>query len=275
MTTQQLTSSEFRRFQEFIYQNSGIRVPDTRKTLLSNRIRRRLKAGSFADFRTYYEYLTSQSGQEELEEFLDVVTTNETFFFRTRKHFEWFGSEFISEMIQRARRGERPKSLRVWSAACSTGEEPYSLAICLLQNQLRLRDWTLEIVGTDLSRQVLQDAQAGLYRERSMEQLTDAQRRRYFRRSKDSDHWQIRSNAADLVRFQRHNLTQRLHLPPFDCIFIRNVLIYFDRDSRQTVVEQLVRALNPGGYLVTGPSEGIFDMLGMLTRRSSFLYQKE
>lgn len=275
MTPQQLTSSEFRRFQEFIYQACGIRIPDSRRTLLSNRIRRRLKAGDFPDFRTYYEYLTSRGGQQELPEFLDVVTTNETFFFRTQKHFEWFGSEFISEMIQQARGGTRLKSLRVWSAACSTGEEPYSLAICLVQNQLRLRDWKLEVIGTDLSQQALQEAQAGLYRERSMELLTDTQRRRYFTRSKDTNQWKIRSNAQDLVRFYAHNLTRPFQHPPFDCIFIRNVLIYFDRDSRQTVVDHLVRSLNRGGYLVVGPSEGIYDMLGTLTKRSSFLYQKE
>ena len=99
-------------------------------TLVSNRIRRRLRAGDFADFDTYYQHLTSPQGAGELEQFLDAITTNETHFFRTPAHFEWFKGDFLTEVILQQRRGERPADLRVWSAACSTGEEPYSLAIC-------------------------------------------------------------------------------------------------------------------------------------------------
>lgn len=269
-----LSTSQFKKFQEFIYSKSGIRIPDTKIALLSNRIRRRLKECGLPDFQSYYDFVTSPGGRDELSGFLDAVTTNETSFFRTEKHFEWFQTDFISELIQRERRGEHPKSVRVWSAACSTGEEPYTLAICLVKNQLRLKGWKLEIVGTDISEQALQTAQAGVYRQRSLEQFSDTQRQRYFTKQRDSEHWEVRPTLRDLVTFRNHNLMQPLRVPPFDCVFIRNVLIYFDRDSKRQVIGNLVPAMSKGGYLVTGPSEGIFDMLDMLTKQSPFLYQK-
>ena len=138
MSPRELTKTEFKRFQEFIYSLSGIRIPEAKIRLLSNRIRKRFQERELAGFRACYDYITSPDGRDELEGFLDAVTTNETFFFRTGKHFEWFQPQFITELIQQERRGERGKTIRVWSAVCSTGEEPYTLANCLLKNQLRL-----------------------------------------------------------------------------------------------------------------------------------------
>ncbi len=253
---------------------SGIRIPDTKRTLLSNRVRRRLKASGFDDFQSYFRHLRSRSGQDELTGFLNAVTTNETYFFRTEKHFEWFGSEFISEVTSRERAGKRSRQLRIWSAACSTGEEPYSIAICLAENQLRLRDWELEIVATDLSEDALQSARDGVFTERAFQGLDEKCRRRHFTKLKDQPLWQIKPNLREMVSFQRHNLMDPLPGGPFDCIFIRNVLIYFDRQSKQRVVDNITRSLAPGGYLVVGPSEGIFDMLRDLKKHSTFLYQK-
>jgi chemotaxis protein methyltransferase CheR len=270
----ELTPTEFRSFQEFIYQMSGIRIPDTKRTLLSNRVRRRLKVSGFDDFQSYFKHLRSTSGQTELTGFLNAVTTNETYFFRTEKHFEWFGSELINEVTSQERRGKRPRELRIWSAACSTGEEPYSIAICLAENQLRLRDWKLEIVATDLSEDALQSARDGIYKERAFQGLNEKRRRRHFTKLKDEPLWQIKPHLRELVSFQRHNLMNPLTGNLFDCIFIRNVLIYFDRQSKQRVVENLIGALAAGGYLVVGPSEGIYDMLRDLKKHSTFLYQK-
>ena len=270
----ELTPTEFQDFQEFIYQMSGIRIPDTKRTLLSNRVRRRLKAGGFDDFQAYFKHLRSALGSSELTGFLDAVTTNETYFFRTEKHFEWLHSEFIHEVVSQARRGERPRKLRIWSAACSTGEEPYSIAICLAENQLRLRDWKLEVVATDLSEEALQSARQGIYKERAFQSLDDKRRRRHFTKLKDEPRWQIKPNLRELVSFQGHNLMKPLTERPFDCIFIRNVLIYFDRQSKQRVVKNLVAAMAEGGYLVVGPSEGIYDMLRGLKKHSTYLYQK-
>jgi chemotaxis protein methyltransferase CheR len=270
----ELTATEFRTFQQFIYEMSGIRIPATKRTLLSNRVRRRLKAGGFDDFQSYFRHLRSTPGQGELAGFLDAVTTNETYFFRTEKHFEWFRSEFINQLVLQARRGERPRALKIWSAACSTGEEPYSIAICLAENRLRLRDWRLEIVATDLSEDALRSARTGLYQERALRGLDERRRRRHLAKRQDEPLWEIKPHVRELVSFQQHNL---MHAPPegpFDCVFVRNVLIYFDRQSKQRVVGNLVAAMADGGYLVVGPSEGIYDMLQDLTKHSTFLYQK-
>jgi chemotaxis protein methyltransferase CheR len=270
----ELTSTEFSCFQKFIYEMSGIRIPDTKRILLSNRVRRRLKAGGFDDYQSYFRYLKSTSGRSELTGFLDTVTTNETSFFRTEKHFEWFQSEFINKMVTQARSGQRRRKLRIWSAACSTGEEPFSIAICLAENQLRLRDWRLEIVATDLCEDVLQAAREGVYKERTVQCLDEKRRRRHFTKLKNEPLWQIKPNLKELVSFRRHNLMEPFEKPAFDCILIRNVLIYFDRQSKQRVVDNLIGAMAEGGYLVVGPSEGIYDMLQGLTKHSMFLYQK-
>jgi chemotaxis protein methyltransferase CheR len=274
MELERLDRDLFERFREFIYRKCGIRIDEKKVTLLSNRIRRRLKAGDFENFGDYYRFLTSPAGVAELESFLDVITTNETFFFRTAKHFDWLKTDLISELIAQHRAGRRSPTLRIWSAGCASGAEPYSIAICLAENRYRLRDWSLTVLGTDISETMLRAARRGAFSPRAVEAVTDMQRRRYFQHRSDSDLWQIRPEIKELVEFQRHNLIESLPQPPCDCIFIRNVLIYFDRDSKQVAIRNLLSALAVGGYLVVGPSEGIHDMLTSLRKISPLLYQK-
>ena len=273
MKLEQLSTPQFDRFREFIYAKSGIRIQDNKVTLLSNRIRRRVAAGEWADYDAYYEFLISDEGRAELEFFLDAITTNETFFFRTRPHFDWLTSELIPEVIAKERRGEHDRSLRFWSAGCASGAEPYSIAICMQENMFQLRDWDITIVGSDISEEALRAAREGIFRPRTVKDLDEKQLRRFFKQTEDES-WQVRSMLRDSVTFERHNLMGPPLQPPFDVIFIRNVLIYFDRASKQTVVDHLVKALAPGGYLVVGPSEGLFSMLDPLTRHSTFLYEK-
>lgn len=271
---EKLTPQQFDRFRDFIYRTSGIRVEPTKVTLVSNRIRRCVKAGSFADFDTYYRHLTSPQGAGDLEQFLDAITTNETHFFRTPAHFEWFKSDFLNEQVLRQRRGEREAKLRVWSAACSTGEEAYSLGICVAENNLRIRNWQVTVVGTDISEAALKEARQAVYRSRSLNEVSPTQLRRYFDAKPDGLHWQVKSEVRELVEFRNHNLMEPLRLPPFDCIFIRNVLIYFDRESKQVVIKNLINSLARGGRLVVGPSEGIYDMLAPLEKVNTFVYRK-
>lgn len=274
MAFERLNSQQFDRFQTFIYDKSGIKVDDKKVTLLSNRIRRRLQAGDFENFDVYYRFLTSAAGEAELECFLDAITTNETFFFRTEKHFEWLQHDLLPELVAQQRAGTRSRSLRIWSAGCASGAEPYTIAICLAENSSRLRDWSLQILGTDISEEVLRTAREGRFKPRSIEAVTGRLQRRYFQHHSEDDHWQVRPEIKKLVEFKKHNLMTRMPGPPFDCIFIRNVLIYFDRESKRVVIDNLLSALAVGGYLVVGPSEGIYDMLDPLTRISPLLYQK-
>lgn len=272
---ERLNPQQFERFQDFIYRHSGIRIDARKVTLLSNRLRRRLQAGKFADFDAYYQFLVSPAGAAELETFLDAITTNETSFFRTPKHFDWLRNEFLPEMLAANRSAQRSAEMRFWSAGCSTGAEPYSIAICLAENAYRFREWKVTILGTDISEEVLRGAREGRYRPRALELVTPPQRRRYFRFHPELDLWEVNAELRRQVRFACHNLIRPLDEPPFDCVFIRNVLIYFDRESKRLAIHHLVQRLAVGGYLVVGPSEGIYDMLAPLHRITPFLYRKE
>lgn len=274
MELQTLSPKQFGRFRDFIYEKCGMRVDEKKVSMLSHRIRRRLKSGGFADFDEYYRHLISASGRSEIEFFLDAVTTNETFFFRTSAHFDWFKTGLINEVTLAHRSGQREPSLRVWSAACSTGEEAYSLAICLAENSLRLKDWKLEIIGTDISEAVLKSARKAEYKERALEEMESIRVRRWLHADSESNTWTVRDDVRRPVRFVNHNLMEPLEEAAFDCIFIRNVLIYFDRESKKIAIRNLIGSLAPGGYLVVGPSEGIYDMLEPLEKKSPFLYQK-
>lgn len=274
MEAGKLTTRQFEKFRDFIYGQSGIRMEMTKITLVTNRLRSRLKAHNLNDFDEYYRLLTSPRGSEELACFLDAVTTNETSFFRTPLHFEWFQGEFLRELASQVRKGLHPREIRVWSAACSTGEEPYSLAICLHENRLFWRDWSATILGTDISEAALLHARRAIYKVRSLEGMESRRLTRHFQPLAEGEMFEIRPPIRELVEFRRHNLLTPLALPPFDCIFLRNVMIYFDRDSRRAAIEHLIHSLAKGGYLVVGPSEGIFDMLDPLLKKSTFLYQK-
>jgi chemotaxis protein methyltransferase CheR len=270
-----LTPDQFERFADYVYAKSGIRIPASKVTMLSNRIRRRLKARDFDDFDDYYRYLTGSASGRELEHFLDSITTNETSFFRTPHHFDWLKDEFLGEAVAQARRGARPRSLRFWSAGCASGAEPYTIAICLKENLYRLRDWELTVVGTDVSQEALREARAASFAPRALKSFDDPKElRRHFVKAEVEGRWQVRPDVRELVAFEYHNLMHPMAAPPFDCVFIRNVLIYFDRASKKTAIKHLIRALSPGGYLVVGPSEGIYDMLHPLERQHPFVYRK-
>ena len=271
----QLTPKEFQQFQTFILKLCGISVPDNKITLLSNRIRRRLRATNIPDFDEYFKFLKSAAGKDELEDFLSAITTNETSFFRTEKHFDWLRTEFVETLVNQAKAGTRQRSIRIWSAACSTGEEPYTIALCLAENQHKLAGWKLSVLGTDISEHAISKAQAGLFGEDICNEIPEKLRSKYFLKQAESNTWEVKPVLKQMVTIKRHNLMERNPESGFDCVFIRNVLIYFSRESKQQVIENLVHSLAKGAYLVVGPSEGIFDMLGMLTKRSTFLYQKE
>lgn len=269
-----LTTRQFEKFRDLIYRQSGIRMDLSKITLVSNRLRRRLKANQLVDFDAYYRLVASPAGSSEMESFLDAVTTNETSFFRTPQHFEWFQNEFLRDIVLRVRKGEHREPIRIWSAACSTGEEPYSLAICLHEHRFRWANCTANILGTDISIEALQIAREAIYKARSLEGVNANQLKRHFQTLPDGESFQLRAPIRELVEFRRHNLLTSLRHPPFDCIFLRNVMIYFDHGSRQRAIDHLLHSLAPRGYLVVGPSEGVFDMLAPLVKVTACVYQK-
>ena len=272
MADEELTEPEFERFRALIYKAAGIRIPASKKVMISNRLRRRLRATGIASFAAYYLQVTSPAGSGEMPAFLDAITTNETYFYRDIQHYEWFGGSFLPEFARSGR--PRSKPLRVWSAACATGEEAYSIALKVAANRTLLAGRETSILGTDLSGAALEAAKAGVYDERAVHLVPMEERKHAFDLDAAGRRWTIKPEVRGLVTWKLHNLLRPIAVEPFDCIFIKNVLIYFDGESKQVVVRNLIDALAKGGYLVVGPTEGIFGMLGALAKQKTWLYQK-
>lgn len=270
----ELTADEFEKFCALIYKSAGIRIPPTKRVLVSNRVRRRLRETGIETFSAYYTFLSSALGASEMPKFLDEITTNETYFDRDVHHFEWFGSTFLHEMIDAARLRKRPKSLRVWSAASSTGEELYSVGLRIARLRAQFSGWSITLLGTDLSHTVLASAKAGSYDERALRLINAELRQKWFDQDPTSQRWVIKEEIRSMATWKRHNLMTPLREAAFDCVFIKNVLIYFDAQSKQTVVRHLISALAPGGYLVVGPTEGIMSMLDGLEKIKPWLYRR-
>jgi chemotaxis protein methyltransferase CheR len=270
----ELTDDEFGRFRALIYRVAGIRIPPTKRVMVSNRLRRRLRATGIVGFSAYYAHLTSAAGEGEMPRFLDEITTNETYFYRDLQHYQWLAEAFLPEVAQQAGLRRRPRRLRIWSAACSTGEEPYSIALKLLASRPQLPGWSLTVLGTDLSEAALDSARAASYDEKAMRLVPLDERRTRFDHDAAAGRWTLKPEARALVSWRAHNLLTPLREEPFDCIFIKNVLIYFDEDSKRVVVGRLIDQLAEGGYLVVGPTEGIHKMLDPLARHRTWLYQK-
>jgi chemotaxis protein methyltransferase CheR len=274
MNLTELTDDEFAKFLALIYRVAGIRIAETKRVLVSNRVRRRLRATGIETFAAYHAFLTSPAGAGEMPAFIDAVTTNETYFFRDQPHYDWLADELIPSVLSEAAARRRPRTLRIWSAACSTGEEPYSIALKLADRRAEFAGWRLNVIGTDISGAALEAARAAVYEARALQRVDDATRKKRFDEDAASGRWTLKADVRTLVAFQSHNLLRPLGAEPFDCVFLKNVLIYFDVKSKQTVVDHVLGSMAKGGYLVTGPTEGIHGMLGSLARIKPWLYQR-
>jgi chemotaxis protein methyltransferase CheR len=270
----ELTDGEYQKYCELIYRVAGIRIAENKRVMVSNRVRRRLRATGISSFTEYHAFLISPAGSDEMPLFLDAITTNETYFLRDTQNYEWLGDTFLPEIIQQTVLRKRPKTLRIWSAACSTGEEPYSIALQVLAKKPLLAGWRTTILGTDLSGAVLNAARAGSYDARAVRLIEPPQRKTYFDEVPATERWSAKPEVKALVTWKQHNLLFPLREDPFDCIFLKNVLIYFDTESKQSVVKNVINSLAKGGYLVIGPTEGIYTMLDSLTKLKPWLYQR-
>lgn len=251
-----LTAQEFTLFQRLILREAGIFLSDAKTALLVGRLIRRVRELELPTFGAYYARIAGGDAAE-LVRLLDAIATNETHFFREPKQFELLEDRVCSEWLAQAASGVRARRVRVWSAACSTGEEPYSIAMVLLD---RLgADWEVEIVASDLSTKVLDRAAQGVYPLGRAEEVPEHYRRRYMLRGVGPEEGNCRAGKAVRapVRFERINLNDDEYpvTGMFDAIFCRNVLIYFDPPSRAQVIDRLTRRLVPGGYLFLGHAE--------------------
>jgi len=249
-----LTTRDFRRFQALVQSEAGIFLSDQKRALLAGRLAPRMRALSMASFAAYYDRVWTD--REELVRMIDAICTNETHFFREPKQFAFLEQQVLPSWRAAAEAGGRAKRIRVWSAGCSTGEEPYSIAMSL---SWHLPDWTAEIVATDLSTKVLERAAAGIWPLERAEEIPPHYRKTFMLRGRGPEEGKMaaRPELSSMIRVVRLNLNDERYAIPgrFDLVFCRNVLIYFDAAAKRRVIDRLLDRLDPAGFLFLGHSE--------------------
>jgi chemotaxis protein methyltransferase CheR len=254
-----VSDRDFTRFQTLIHREAGIWLPPAKRALLAGRLARRLRELGLASFGEYYKCVEADPG--ELIRMLDRITTNETHFFREPRHFEFLAQEVFPRWQAEAARGRRPCRARVWSSACSTGEEPYSLAMALLRAFPPGSGWDLEVLATDLSTEVLDRAQQALWPLGKSGEIPGVYLKAFMLRGSGPSEGMMKAGPEirSIVRFARQNLNDESYpvVGEFDAIFCRNVLIYFDAPVKERVVGRLLGHLAQDGHLFLGHAESL------------------
>ena len=274
-----MTQAEFSRFSEFIIGQSGIKMPPSKKIMLEARLQKRLRTLGISNFKEYYDHVLGESGCDELVHMLDAVTTNKTDFFREPVHFQYLAQTILPAFIEeRERTQSRDKPFVVWSAGCSTGEEPYTLAMVLSDYAEQHPSFRFSILATDISTKVLDRAREAIYDAERVAAVPLAMKQRYLLRSKDPLKGAVRIGPAlrSIVQFRRLNLMEEefSFSEPMDMIFCRNVIIYFDRKTQEQLITRFCKALKTNGHLLLGHSESIHGFVLPLRRLTSTVYRK-
>ncbi len=272
-----LPDDVFRLLRDFIHAYCGIFFDDGSKFLLERRLSRRLEQRQVRSFEEYYHFLRyDRKREEELSVLIDNLTTNETYFFRESPQLRAFSEEILPEL--RRSLAER-RTLRIWSAGCSTGEEPYTIAILLLESGDWWRDWQVEILGSDINQRVLHTARKGVYKKGSHRVTTPDMLNKYFV-EEEKGNYRIIDRVRELVSFSSLNLLDPYKtglISNMDVIFCRNVIIYFDKEAKKKVIASFYDKLREGGYLLLGHSESLINISNAFTLRTlknDMVYQK-
>jgi chemotaxis protein methyltransferase CheR len=248
------TVDDFNVLRKLSNAHSGIQVPDERFDMFYSRLSKRVRRLGLNDFSEYCDYL-KDNHEDEFTDFINAITTNLTSFFREKHHFDYLKNVVIPELLIR---NAATKQIRIWSAGCSTGEEPYSIAMTLLENVPS--NWDVKILATDLDTQVLQSASNGVYVEDRVAELPTETLKRWFMKSKSSpENVKVKPELQAIIQFNQLNLMQE-EWPmktPFDVIFCRNVLIYFDRETKATLAKRYAKLLASKSWLFIGHSESL------------------
>lgn len=257
-----MTKDDFNRLSEFIFNQSGIKMPMVKKVMLQSRLQKRLKELKITSFKEYADYVFSKEGQRnEIIHMLDVVSTNKTDFFREPVHFDFLTNNILPDFISA---NPTNRNLKIWSAGCSSGEEPYTIAIVLSEFKQKVPNFNFSITGTDISSQILQKAASAIYKEDRIVNIPLELKRKYFLRSKNRENKTVRviKDLRNLTKYSRLNFMDSSYKlqEMFDVIFCRNVLIYFNRETQEQVIRKLCLKLKSGGYLFIGHSESILGM---------------
>lgn len=249
----QLNDSTFRQLRDFIYEKTGIYIADSKKYLIENRLSKRIEEKGLKGFEEYLTLL--KKNDEELKRLYDAITTNETYFFRENQQIE----VLIKDLVPRITETKGSRDIKIWSAACSTGEEPYTIAMMLLENSPGLR---FEIFASDISESVLSSAKKGIYTSYSVRNVPSILLNKYFRKNGQML-YELDRSLKKFVNFTNINLMddrKMRSIKGMDVIFCRNVLIYFDERAKQKVVSLLYDSLRQGGYLFVGTSESLHNV---------------
>ena len=251
------SDEDFQRVRRLVQERIGIWLSDSKRELVYGRLSRRLRALGLDGFAAYLELL--QSGDpEELQQFCNAITTNLTAFFRERHHFELLASQLLPAL---ERNNADSRRIRIWSAGCSSGEEPYSIAMVTLETLGHLRGWDVRILATDIDTSVLRHARRAVYGGERLEKLDSERLLRWFEPVGDGRQFRVCQELRGLVTFRGLNLVGPWPMRgPFDLIFCRNVVIYFERDTQREIVCRMARLQQTGDYLFLGHSESLLDV---------------
>jgi len=273
-----LSNGDFTRLSQFIYKQCGIKLPLTKKTMLEARLQKRLRSLDIQSFTQYCDYLFSPRGMEvELIQMIDLVTTNKTDYFREPDHFDYLVRHALPEW-ERSQKGSAHRRLMIWSAGCSTGEEPYTLSMVLSSYAEDNPGFDYNILATDISTRVLDKAKTAIYEEEKVEPVPLQMKKKYLLKSKDRQNPMVRIVPAlrEKVHFRRLNFMDDdfCMREQLDIIFCRNVIIYFDRATQERLLNHFCRILTPGGYIFMGHSETLSGLDVPLTSVHPTVYRK-
>ena len=258
MMSSELRDIDYERISRLVYEQCGINLHEGKRELIKARLGKRLREGNFKSFGDYYSYVTTDEGTDELISMIDSLSTNLTYFFREESHFQKL-RQIIPAMLHSTADAGQSLKLRIWSAGCSTGEEPYSLAMTVCEC-VNASAYDVKIIATDISTRVLRLAVKGVFNQDKLKNVSPAILKKYFQKGCGNweGHYRIKKNISNIIQFTRFNL---MDTPPssyrFDVIFCRNVMIYFDKMTQAALVNRFYQCLNKGGHLFVGHSESL------------------
>jgi chemotaxis protein methyltransferase CheR len=275
----EMSLDEFKTIRDFIHEKSGIFFAENKMYLVKNRLQKRMGELDIKTVRDYFYHVKYDVSLKEFNRLMVLMTTNETSFFRNEPQLKSFSDEALPLIVKEKQEARSSRSIRIWSAGCSTGEEPYTLAIILLELMKNHPGWTAEIIANDISEDVLQKARRGEYSGITLRNISPLILSQYF--DKSGDLYRVKPEAKALVKFSHMNLNdprKASMMSKMDAIFCRNVMIYFSDEVKKALVRSFFNALNPGGYFYIGHSEtlhGISKAFKLVYFKNALVYQKE
>ena len=262
---------DFARVKKMVYDFAGIDLNDSKKSLVYNRLSKRIRFLGLSSFKAYLDYVVEQ-GESEFVHLINAITTNLTFFFRENHHFEYLAETVIPRLIKE---NQRTKKIRIWSAGCSTGEEPYSLAIVLKETMPA--GWDARVIATDLDTNVVQTGQSGVYKDDRLKGVSESRKKRWFLKGGGSmQGWiKVKPELQEIIDFGQINLMNDWPIKEkLDVIFCRNVVIYFDKPTQSKLFDRYANQMADSGYLFVGHSESLYKVCDRFELLGKTIYQK-